>query len=154
MVQPGDEQSDERRDPFRTDASPPPARDGGSTPPGTGNSQGPSPEARRTALRLAAVSVLGVGCAFFLPPLGVVIGVVAIVLAVRGKGVVPPRPRVLGLVSGSVAVVVGIALSGVLLFFSSELVEYVRCDRAANTVQAQQNCQDALNESLASRLGL
>jgi chromate transport protein ChrA len=106
------------------------------------------------AIRLAVLSIAAVGAAFFAPPVGAVLGVVAIVLAVRAKTVVPSRPRVVAIVSGVIAVLIGVVLSSAALLFRTELIEYDRCRNAANTVQAQQNCQDALNESLASRLGL
>lgn len=158
MSQPNGEPGDpsaEPRDPFRTDGSPPPRPEGPPRSPGGGDDrQPPSPEARRKAIRLAVVSIAAVGGAFFAPPLGAVLGVVAIVLAVRATHVVPARPRVLAIVSGSIAVVVGVVISAAALIFRAELVEYNRCRQAANTVQAEQNCQDALNEALASRLGL
>lgn len=142
----------EPRDPFRTDGSPPPS-------PPSGQPEEPgkpemTPEARRTGIRLAVVSVAAVGSAFFAPPVGAVLGVVAIVLAVRTKAMVPSRPRVLALVSGSIAVVIGIVITVAAVVFRAEITEYTRCLQAANTVQAEQNCQDALNESLSSRLGL
>jgi hypothetical protein len=114
----------------------------------------PGPQARRTAIRLAVLSVAAVGSAFFAPPVGAVLGVVAIVIAVRSRHLVPPRPRLLAILSGSMAVVVGTTLTGGALLLREEITEYRRCLQAANTVQAEQNCQDALSESLSSRLGL
>lgn len=151
MSQPGGEP----RDPFRTDGPPPPPQAPSPSPSsGPDDREPPTPQARRRAIRLAVVSIAAVGAAFFAPPVGAVLGVVAIVLAVRSKTVVPSRPRVIAIVSGVIAVLVGVVLSSAALLFRAELVEYDRCRNAANTVQAQQNCQDALNESLASRLGL
>jgi len=148
VSQPGGEPSD----PFRTDGRPPAAMP---PPNGTdGDGARPDPQARRTAIRLAVLSVAAVGSAFFAPPVGALLGVVAIVIAVRSRREVPSRPRLLAILSGSIAVVVGTALTGAALFFREEITEYSRCRQAANTVQAEQNCQDALNESLASRLGL
>lgn len=154
MSQPGGEP----RDPFRTDGRPPATTPPTQPPPPPSGQDGDQtstdPQARRTAIRLAVVSVAAVASAFFAPPVGVVLGVVAIVVAVRSREVVPSRPRVLAIVSGSIALVVGVTITGAALFFREEITEYSRCLQAANTVQAQQNCQDALNESLSSRLGL
>jgi hypothetical protein len=92
--------------------------------------------------------------AFFAPPVGAVLGVVAVVLAVRARHSVPRRTRVLAIGAGSVAVVVGLTITGVGLLFRDEITQYSRCLQAANTVQARQNCQDTLNESLSAKLGL
>jgi hypothetical protein len=138
-------------DPFRTDGAaprPPPS------PTGPPDDAPPTPEVRATALRLALVSVAGMAAAFFAPPVGAVLGVVAVVLAVRARHSVPRRTRVLAIGAGSVAVVVGLTITGVGLLFRDEITQYSRCLQAANTVQARQNCQDTLNESLSSKLGL
>lgn len=149
MSQPGGEP----RDPLRTDGNPPPGPAPTSPPEGPDQPPPDSVGARRTAIRLAVVSIAAVGAAFFAPPVGVVLGIVAIVLGLRTKHVVPTRPRVLALVSGSMALVVGVVITSAALVFRAEITQYSRCIQGANTVQAQQNCQDELNESLSSRIG-
>lgn len=144
-------------DPFRTDA--PPALTSGQAP-GAPNPPPqappdpvePTPQARALALRLAIISVAGVAASFFAPPFGAVLGVVTVVLALRSKGVVLPRVRTIALVAGSMAILVGVALSAVGWLFLDEIVDYRQCTQGANTRQAQQNCQDALTDALRSRL--
>ncbi len=149
-------------DPFRTDAPPTPAPEqpgaesgGPSSPPEPPpGSVEPTPQSRALALRLAIISVAAVAAAFFAWPIGAVLGVVTVVLAVRSKGSVPPRVRAIALAAGSIAIVVGVAVSVVAWVFRTELVDYNQCVQGANTRQAQQNCQDALTDALTSRLGL
>jgi hypothetical protein len=79
---------------------------------------------------------------------------VAVVRAVLARALVPRRTRLVAIAAGVVAVVVGLTITAAALLLREEITEYSRCMQAANTVQAQQNCQDALNSSLSSRLGL
>jgi 4-hydroxybenzoate polyprenyltransferase len=109
---------------------------------------------RRVAVALAVLSVAAVTAAFLAPPLGAVLGVVAVVRAVLARALVPRRTRLVAIAAGVVAVVVGLTITAAALLLREEITEYSRCMQAANTVQAQQNCQDALNSSLSSRLGL
>lgn len=146
-------------DPFRTDAPPLPMVEPGAgapTPPPDPSPEPvePTPQARALGLRLAIVSVAAVASAFFAPPVGALLGVMAVVLALRSKGRVLPRVRTIALVAGSIAIVVGVAISVVGWLFRTEITDYTRCLQGANTRQAEQNCQDALNDSLSSRLGL
>ena len=150
-------------DPFRTDAPPvhmvepgagPPAPPSDRSPDPSPDHVEPTPQARALGLRLAIVSVAAVASAFVAPPLGAVLGVMAIVLALRSKGRVLPRVRAIALVAGSIAVVVGVAISVVGWLCRTEITDYSRCLQGANTRQAEQNCQDALNDALSSRLGL
>lgn len=158
------------QDPFRTDGSPPPAKRPEDRPPAP-RSQPPSqqpgqqpgrpterppasPESRRLALRLGVVTVAAVAAAFVAPPVGAVLGALAIAQAVRSRDLVASRPRLLAVIGGVLALTVGLAITGLALLLREEIAEYSSCMRAANTVQAQQNCQDALNDSLSSRLGL
>ena len=150
-------------DPFRTDAPSAHMAEPGagpSTPPPdpsphrSPDPDEPTPQARALGLRLAIVSVAAVASAFFAPPLGAVLGLMAVVLALRSKGRVLPRVRTIALVAGFIAIVVGVAISVVGWLFRTEITDYTRCLQGANTRQAEQNCQDALNDALSSRLGL
>ncbi|MGA7688920.1 MAG: hypothetical protein WCA29_06785 [Jiangellales bacterium] len=154
-------------DPFRTDAPSTPATEKTNDQSGgpSGGPQAPPPEpppdpveplpqSRALALRLAIISVAAVAAAFFAWPVGAALGVVTVVLALRSKGTVPPRVRAIALVAGSIAIVVGVAISVVAWVFRTEFLDYNQCVQGANTRQAQQNCQDALTDALTSRLGL
>lgn len=154
-------------DPFRTDAPPTSVPEQPRDKSGD-QSHGPSapppdpppdpaeqtPQARALALRLAIISVAAVAAAFFAWPVGAALGVVTVVLALRSKGSVPPRVRTIALVAGSIAIVVGVAITVVAWVFRTELIDYNQCVQGANTRQAEQNCQDALTDALTSRLGL
>jgi hypothetical protein len=147
-------------EPFRTDGPPAPAdQQPTESPPAPSSDPPPDPveqtaQVRAVALRLAIVSVAAVAAAFFAPPVGAVLGVVTLVLALRSKGSAPPRIRTIAIVAGTIAVVVGVAITVLFLVFRTEFTDYQQCIQGANTRQAEQNCQDAVTDSLTSRLGL
>jgi hypothetical protein len=86
------------------------------------------------------------------PPVGAVLGVVAVVLTVRSSGVLPRRTRLLVVAVGVLAAFVGVVVTGVAFAFRDEVADYSRCIQAANTQQARANCDAALREALTSRL--
>jgi hypothetical protein len=141
------------QDPFRTDGTPPPA----APPPQAPSPPDPSatpPPARRLTLWLSLLALAALVAAVLAPPVGVVLGIVVVVRAVRMRTVLPGRTRGVVAAAGVVAAVIGLLVSTVAIVIRTEIAEYSRCTQAANTVQAQQNCQDALNASLSSRFGL
>jgi hypothetical protein len=153
-------------DPFRTDvpghrAGDQPPSEGAAGPgePRRGPSDGPAGEpddtaSRAQAIRLAVVAVVAVAASFVAPPVGGVLGLVAIVRAVRSRGTVPTRVRGLAIAAGALAAVVGVVATTLLLLFRVEVGDYRECLAGANTQQARDNCTAALNYALTSRLGL
>jgi hypothetical protein len=87
------------------------------------------------------------------PPVGVVLGLLTVVLAVRARSL-RRAGRVTAGVIGGLAIAVGVAVTVVGLMFRTEITEYSRCLQGANTRLAQQSCQDALDQALRERVGL
>lgn len=144
------------QDPFRL----PPG--GGPPPPSAPPQQdGPPPpqpppvaaDTRATRVRLTLLTVTAAVTSVLAPPVGVVLGLLTVVLAVRARSL-PRAGRVTAGVLGGLAVAVGVAVTVVGLLFRTEITEYSRCLQGANTRLAQQACQDALDEALRERVGL
>lgn len=153
-------------DPFRTDV---PGHRAGDRPPSEGASgqrsprRGPSDDpvsepddaaTRAQAVRLSVVAVVAVAASFVAPPVGGLLGLVAIVRAVRSRGTVPTRIRGLVIAAGTLAAVVGVVATSLLILFRVEVSDYRQCLAGANTQQARDNCTAALNDALTTRLGL
>jgi hypothetical protein len=102
---------------------------------------------------MVVVSVAALATAVLAPPVGVVLGVLALVLVVRTRASPPGLRVAMGLVAGA-AVVLGVAVSLGAWVLRSELEEYRTCIQGANTRVAQQGCQDALDGALRDRLGV
>jgi tRNA C32,U32 (ribose-2'-O)-methylase TrmJ len=107
----------------------------------------------RQAIRLSVIAAAALVLAVVVPPLGAVLGVVVVVLAVRSSRVLPRRTRTLVVAVGVLAAFVGVVVSGVAVVFGEEVADYSGCVQAANTQQARENCDIALREALRSRLG-
>jgi hypothetical protein len=106
----------------------------------------------RQAIRLSIIAAAALVCSLVAPPIGVVLGVVVVVLAVRSPGVLPRRTRGLVIAVGVLAALVGVAVTGFAVMFRDEVADYSRCIQAANTQQARANCDVALRDALTSRL--
>ncbi len=103
--------------------------------------------------RLVIVAVAAVVTSVLAPPVGAVLGLLALVLALRSHAA-GPGLRVTVAVVGAGAMLVGVAVSAVAVAFRAEITEYSACLQGANTRLAEQACQQALNQVLADRLGL
>lgn len=105
--------------------------------------------------------ILGVGAVIFcvpLPPLGIVMGVVAIVFGALARRIArPARVRAPGAVPGIVLGIVGTVIASlvamVLLTFWDEWTQAQDCLEGANTRSAQQKCQDTLIKQVNERAG-
>jgi len=124
------------------------------------------------------VVIMGVGAVvlvFLLPPVGLVLGVVTVVLAARQMKATRPQPQelltpdgtpvtvkvgrpgrinaVFGLVLGVTATALGTLLLVLLVAFWSELNDYTDCSNGALTTQGETRCKDALKDAVLDRIG-
>ena len=131
-------------DPFRTDG------------PGDRPAAGEPDErvARVQAIRLSVAALVAVVAAFVAPPIGALLGIVAVVRAARSRGTASVRTRGLVIAAGTLAVLVGVVATSMLLVFRVEVGDYRQCLAGANTQQARDNCTTALNDAITTRLGL
>jgi hypothetical protein len=141
---PVSERDGEGQDPFRVTAPGSPAAVAGPPPP-------PSPQDRARAVRLVILAVAALATAVLAPPVGAVLGVLTLTLAVRSRSL-RTATRVVAGVAGGIAVLVGIFVTASALLLRTEITEYSQCLQGANTRLAQQACQDALNEALEDAL--
>lgn len=130
----------EPRDPFRVGGPAGPGRPG-------------QPDRRDTGARLTILAVASLVTAVLLPPVGLVLGIVTVVAAVRSGERAGAAARLTAAAAASAALVISIAVIAVGLLFVTEISRYSRCLQGANTRLAEQACQDELNEALLSRLG-
>jgi hypothetical protein len=155
------------QDPFRTDVPPSGTGDGSGPerppqrPPSRQATPGaPEPDgstrrqARAQSIRLGVLAVAAVVTALLAPPVGAVLGLVAVVRAARARGTAPTRTRGTVIAAGVLAIVVGVLATTVAAVFREEISQYSQCLAGANTVQARENCTTALNDALTTRLGL
>jgi hypothetical protein len=116
------------------------------------------------ALVLGLLSVVGLfflgnlNRGLYVVALSLVFGVVAIWLGTtssrraRRGGMARPRGAVSGIVFGGLGLVLGGAVLVVFLVFSSQLRAYNACMASANTLSAQQACQNQLSNSINAQL--
>jgi hypothetical protein len=133
-----------------------PRRDG----PAPGRGAPRRPVDRAVLRRVRRVVLLGALAAFVtvpLPPLGLALGVLTLVLAARLRR--EPEARQVGiaatllpLLAGSFAVVVGAALSALALWLGQEIGDLRDCLGGALTRAAEQSCQDQFREAVEERL--
>jgi hypothetical protein len=150
-----------------TDQRPPaagmqrPAGDDRSDAPGPrqgGRPPGESEKALRRRVRLAAVlAAVAAVTAVTLPPVGVALGVGLLVVGARLRR--DPGAREVGVaatwvpyVGGGFAVVVGLVMTALALFFTRELADLRECLAGANTRVAEANCQDEFRQRIEQRL--
>jgi len=135
-----------------------------------------TPAAARTGRVLAAFGVVALVLVFVLPPLGLALGVIVLVRAIRLMRATAPAPQelrtpdglpvtvrmpqpgraaaVLALVTGVAATVLGALVLVLLVTFWTELRDYTECHDAANTTQGEQHCRDQLQDAIFDRFGL
>jgi predicted ABC-type sugar transport system permease subunit len=93
-------------------------------------------------------------------PVGLVLGVVALVVGVRAhlrarrERAVVPRAVVAGIVMGAVGTAVSIPMLAVSMFFHAEMGQYAKCHASANTIADEQACKDAFVRSIEKKVRL
>lgn len=124
---------------------------------------------------LVVLGVTAVVSVFVLPPVGLVLGVLTLVYAIRAMRATRPEPQqlltpeglpvtvsvarpgrsnaVFSLVLGITATVLGALVMIALLTFWTEISDYVECEQGTNTTQGEQKCRDALEQAIKDRLG-
>jgi len=127
----------------------------------------PDPLLRQRALAGLVLGLLSVVALFFLGSLqrgiyvialSLVFGAAAIWLGAtssrraRRGGMARPRGAVSGVVFGTLGLVLGGAVLVVFVVFSSQLRVYSSCMASANTVSAQQACQNQLSNSINAQI--
>jgi hypothetical protein len=163
----GPEPPSDRAEGRPTDQRPPAAgtrrpagddRRGAGGPRQEGRPPGESEKALRRRVRLAAVlAAVAAVTAVTLPPVGVALGVGLLVVGARLRR--DPRARELGVaatsipfVGGGFAIVFGLVMTALALFFSGELADLRECLAGANTRVAEANCQDEFRQRIEQRL--
>lgn len=146
------------RDPFRVGGPVPPGSPPADVPHGQpGGPAGPGrpgqPDRRATGTRLAILAVASLVTAVLFPPVGLALGILTIVAAVRSGERVGATGRLAAVAAASAALVVSVAVIAVGLLFATEIGQYSRCLQGANTRLAQQACQDEFSDAVLSRLG-
>jgi hypothetical protein len=125
-------------------------------PPRPPETAGPVDRGGRRALWLAVAGVLA---ALPLPPLAIVLGIAAVVVAVRTNrraAITGARaPGVLaGAIVGSLVTVVAVGFTLVYVLFWSELRDYQQCVAGAGTNVARQSCQSTFEDKVVERIGV
>jgi hypothetical protein len=103
-------------------------------------------------LRLVLLAAAAAFTSLLAPPVGVLLGLLCLVAAVRAT-VVSPGVRVAAALVGGAALVLGIGVTAVAVAFRTELSTYNTCLQGANTRLAEQACRADLDEVLSQRLG-
>ena len=116
----------------------------------------PDPDAVRQGRTLGMLATIATTMAIAVPPAGLIVGIVTLVLAMRHRRAVFARlgvsPRVVSVGGGVFALVVGGALTLVTLFLGDATGQLRECLSGANTRVAEQICQDEFMDSLRHRL--
>lgn len=112
-------------------------------------------------LSLIAMALIGnLQRAGYVAGVALAVAVIALVLAIptlsaaKRAGTRRPRGAVAGVVLGVIGLLVsGFALLGFLIF-GTQIDQYSSCMNGANTVAEQQACQNQLNNSITTRIGV
>ncbi len=124
-------------------------------------SGGPSPKERMAVLRRARVSLLigmlGMLLAVFVAPVGVALGVLALVRLLKDRAAIRAArlggaAEVIPLVAALSAIVIGTIVSALIALFYREILDYRACMDGANTVIAENKCDDEFMDALRDRL--
>jgi len=125
--------------------------------PGNGERSPVDQEALRRVRRLILVSALASITSIFLPPVGLVLGVVTAVVAWRWRSALK-TPGLTKMTTGMVvfgasfAIVIGTVGSVFAAMFASEISDYTNCQTGANTHIAQDKCWTELTDAINDRL--
>ncbi|MFG2087624.1 MULTISPECIES: hypothetical protein [unclassified Spirillospora] len=117
------------------------------------------PKSRQTGWRALWLGGIALLTAFFFYPLGLVLGIAALVVGIRARraarrggdaapGAVP------GIVLGSVGLVFSVLSVSMTVFLWSELSGYQNCLSTANTGADKQSCRDEYYPKIEDKLGL
>lgn len=117
----------------------------------------PVPDAVRQARTLGLLAAIAAVMAIAVPPAGVVLGILTLVLVLRQRPTarfarLGVSARAASLSGGVFALVVGGALSTVSIVLGDETGQLRECLAGANTRVAERICQDEFMESLQRRL--
>ena len=124
---------------------------------------------------LVVLGVVAVVLVFVLPPVGLGLGILTIVLAGRAMRATKPQDQelltpdgapvtvkvaqpgrinaVFALTMGIAATVLGAIVIVVLFAFWGEFSDYAKCRENSNTTQGSQKCEDAFRDAVTDRLG-
>ena len=117
-----------------------------------------------SALSLGLLSLLGLsavqdlGHAFYVLVLTLVIGAVGIWLGAsaasqaRRGGTYLPRGAVSGIILGGFGLALSVIMLAGFALLSTQLATYSNCMKGANTVSAQQTCQDQFSQAVHSKI--
>jgi len=113
---------------------------------------------RRRGLSLTLLVGLALVSSVFLPPVGLLLGVLAVVQVARfATGArrlgLSPAVRRLQFGGGITAIVIGLVLSIGMVVLWTELTTYQSCQSGAQTRVALERCQDQLMDDLQERFG-
>ncbi|MFI0405191.1 hypothetical protein [Actinomadura sp. 3N508] len=136
----------------------PPAEPG--QPGAPGQPAGPGPgQPQRTGWRALWLGAIALLTAFFFYPLGLVLGVAALVVGIRARrsarrarGAAPGA--VPGIVLGSVGLAFSILSVSLTAFLWTELSGYQNCLSGSNTTTDKQSCQEKYFPKIEDKLGL
>ncbi|WP_021596496.1 hypothetical protein [Actinomadura welshii] len=120
---------------------------------------GPRQDARRTGWRALWLGGIALLTAVFFYPLGLVLGVAALVVGIRARRFARrARDTAPGAVPGIVLGAIGLAFSlmsvSLTAFLWSELSGYQNCVSASNTTTDKQACRDEYYPKIEKKLGL
>ncbi len=125
-----------------------------------GMSGGPSPQERAAALRRTRVTLViamvALPLSVIAAPVGLALGVFAVARIVKDRPAVRrarlgAAAEVIPLVTAVAAMVIGLVMTALIAFFAAEVLDYRACLDGANTVIAEDKCEQAFLDSLRDR---
>ncbi|MGP4024786.1 hypothetical protein [Actinomadura sp. 3N407] len=117
------------------------------------------PKSRQTGWRALWLGGIALLTAVFFYPLGLVLGVAALVVGIRARraarrGGDPAPGAVPGIVLGSIGLVFSVLSVSLTMFLWSELSGYQNCLSTSNTGTDKQACRDEYYPKIEDKLGL
>ena len=111
---------------------------------------------RRTRVTLL-IGMLGMLLAVFVPPVGLALGVLALVRLLKDRAAIRAArlggaAEVIPLVTAVSAIVIGSVVSALIALFLREILDYRSCVDGANTVIAESKCEQEFMDALRDRL--
>ncbi|MFB4305821.1 DUF4190 domain-containing protein [Actinomadura sp. GTD37] len=119
---------------------------------------GPS-QARQTGLRALWLGGIALLTALFFYPLGLVLGIAALVVGIRARRQVRGTPdsvpgAVPGMVMGALGLTLSLLMVALAVFLRTEFSGYWDCVNASNTNADQQVCRDEFYPKIEDKLDL